>query len=194
MSTENPETVTGSVSRRTVIKTAAWAAPVVAVAVAAPLAAASTTGPQPVPSGANGVLDGGISVGSNRSSTPNEIRINQTTSGFGYFLYDSNGDEYPDGTYYADAPTITISWSGTGNYTPSVRDARNWVQVGSLTAGTSGSVIFTYPGQLLNGAVNRVPAPYIVLKPTTGTTLPPTTARVEATATNFDKIAGSITI
>ncbi|MDU0344747.1 hypothetical protein RWH44_03415 [Microbacterium sp. KSW2-29] len=41
MSTENSETATGSVSRRAVIKTAAWAAPVIAVAVAAPLASAS---------------------------------------------------------------------------------------------------------------------------------------------------------
>lgn len=41
MSTENSETATGPVSRRAVIKTAAWAAPVIAVAVAAPLASAS---------------------------------------------------------------------------------------------------------------------------------------------------------
>lgn len=41
MSTENSETATASVSRRAVIKTAAWAAPVIAVAVAAPLASAS---------------------------------------------------------------------------------------------------------------------------------------------------------
>jgi len=43
MSNEKSDSVTGSVSRRTVIKTAAWAAPVVAVAVAAPLAAASAS-------------------------------------------------------------------------------------------------------------------------------------------------------
>lgn len=41
MTTENHETAAGSVSRRAVIKTAAWAAPVIAVAVAAPLASAS---------------------------------------------------------------------------------------------------------------------------------------------------------
>ncbi|MEV7756298.1 hypothetical protein AB0O16_01065 [Microbacterium sp. NPDC089180] len=195
MSTENSETATGSVSRRAVIKTAAWAAPVIAVAVAAPLASASTTGPQPVPSGSASTLDGGTSISTYRGGNPNEIRINQSTSGFGFFIYDGNGDEYPAGSYYASAPTITVKWSGSGDYTPILQNLRGWTQSGGTVAsGTSGSITFSYSGQLLNGSANRVPAPFVILRPTSGNTLPPTRAVVEASAVNFETIDSGVTI
>ncbi|MBT9608035.1 hypothetical protein [Microbacterium sp.] len=185
----------GSVSRRTVIKTAAWAVPVVAVAVAAPLASASTTGPEPVQPGSATTLDGGTSISTYRGGNPNEIRINQSTSGFGFFIFDANGVEYPDGTYVASTPTITVTWNGVGDYTPILRDLRGWTQSGGSTAsGTTGSITFLYSGQLLNGASNRVPAPYVVLRPTTGNALGSTRATVEAAAVNFDTIDSSVTI
>lgn len=193
MSNEKSDSVTGSVSRRTVIKTAAWAAPVIAVAVAAPLAAAS--GPQPVPQGAATTLDGGTSISTYRGGSPNEIRINQSTAGFGFFIFDGNGDEYPAGTYVASTPTITVSWTGSGDYTPILQNLRGWTQVsGSVAAGTSGTITLAYSGQLLNGSANRVPAPYVILRPTSGSTLPPTRATVEAAAVNFDTIDSSVTI
>lgn len=195
MSTDVSDAVHGAVTRRTVIKTAAWAAPVIAVAVATPLAAASATGPQPVPQGAATTLDGGTSISTYRGGNPNEIRINQSAAGFGFFIFDGNGDEYPDGTYIASTPTITVSWTGSGSYTPILQNLRGWTQSsGSLAAGTSGSVTLTYSGQLLNGASNRVTAPYLILRPTSGNTLPPTRATVEASAVNFDTIDSSVTI
>ncbi|MFS0792879.1 hypothetical protein [Microbacterium sp. 1P10AE] len=183
------------VSRRSVVHTAAWIAPVIAVAATAPLAAASLRGPDPVPPGAATSLDGGTSIATYRGGNPNEIRINQTTSGFGFFIFDGNGDEYPAGSYVASTPTITVEWAGIGDYTPVLRDLRGWLKIaGSTASGTSGSLVFLYGGQLLNGAVNRVPAPYVALRPTSGNTLGSTRATVEAGAVNFDTIDSSVTI
>ena len=183
------------VSRRKVIQTAAWVAPAVTLVAVAPVAAASFRGPEPVPPGAATSLDGGTSIATFRGGNPNEIRINQTTSGFGFFIFDGNGDEYPAGSYVASTPTITVEWAGIGNYTPVLRDLRGWLKIaGSTASGTSGSLVFLYGGQLLNGAVNRVPAPYVALRPTSGNTLGSTRATVEAGAVNFDTIDSSVTI
>jgi len=194
MSTQFSENGNGSISRRSVIKAAAWAAPVVAVAVAAPLASAST-GPQPVGPGSNAELDGGVSIGTYRGGNPNEVRVNQTAAGFGFYIFDSNGDEYPDGTYQASTPTITVSWSASASYTPVLQNLRGWTQVGGSTAaGTSGSISFTYAGPFLNGATNRIPAPYVVLRPTTGNSLPTASVTARATAQYFDAISQTIDV
>jgi hypothetical protein len=183
------------VGRRHVIQTAAWIAPVAAVVAVAPVVAASLRGPDPVPAGAATSLDGGTSIATYRGGNPNEIRINQTTSGFGFFIFDANGDEYPAGVYMASTPTIGVEWTGIGDYTPVLRDLRGWLKVsGSTASGTSGSLTFLYGGQLLNGAINRVPAPYVALRPTSGNVLGPTRATVEAGAVNFDTIDSSVTI
>lgn len=191
-----PDSADGDlVSRRIVITTAAWITPAIAVIASAPAVTASIRGPEPVPSGAATSLDGGTSIATYRGGSPNEIRINQTTSGFGFFIFDDDGDEYPAGTYVASTPTITVEWTGTGDYTPVLRDLRGWVKVaGATTSGTSGSITFLYGGQLLNGATNRVPAPYVALRPTSGNTLGSTRATVEAGAVNFDTIDSSVTI
>lgn len=185
----------GSVSRRAVVGAVAWAAPAVAMMVNSPFAAASTREPTPVPPGSVASLDGGTSIATFRGGSPNEIRMNQTTSGFGFFIFDADGDEYPAGTYVASTPTITVTWEGTGDYTPVLRQLRGWTQsAGSTASGLSGSITFLYPGQLLNGAANRVPAPYVALRPTSGTALGPTQATVQASAVYFDTIASAVTI
>lgn len=148
-----------------------------------------------MPPGAATSLDGGTSIATYRGGNPNEIRINQSTSGFGFFIFDDDGNEYPAGTYVASTPTITVEWTGTGDFTPVLRDLRGWLRVsGSTAAGTSGSIVFLYGSQLLNGAINRVLAPYVVLRPTSGNTLGSTRATVEAGAVNFDTIDSSVTI
>ena len=196
MSTQFVESVRDdSVNRRAVVGAVAWIAPVVAATVAAQLVAASTRQPTPVPPAAVTALDGGTSIATYRGGSPNEIRMDQTTSGFGFFIFDEDGAEFPAGTYVASTPTITVMWEGTGDFTPVLRALRGWTQsAGSTASGTSGSISFLYPGQLLNGAANRVPAPYVALRPTSGTVLGPTQATVQAGATYFDTIASVVTI
>lgn len=164
--------------RRTVIRAAAWSAPVIALAAATPLAAASTT-PQPAPGGGLSTWQGGTSVQTFTVSNPQRVQINQNqTVGFNVMDIDT-GDNAPDGAYSSGALTVTVTWgagngvTAPGSYTLEERALNGWTRVGALPApGTTGSVEYTYAG-VLNGAANVVQLPVVWLLPTDSAVLVP---------------------
>lgn len=169
----NPER--SGFDRRTMIKAAAWSAPVIAVAVATPLAAASTEGPAiPAPGGGLSLWQGGTSIQTWTMSPPSRVQINNgQTVGFTVFNATS-GDQEPAGKFTSGAVTVTVTWgAGRGVTNPSSyrlqeQNLNGWVIVGALPAeGTSGSVTYTYSG-VLNGAENLVPLPVLWLLPSGG--------------------------
>lgn len=169
-----------SLDRRTVVRAAAWSAPVIAMAVATPLAAASVPEPQPAPGGGLSVWQGGTSVQTWTVTPPNRVQVNTgQTIGFNTFNADT-GESVPAGTYRSGLVTVTVQW-GPGNGVPAPADYRleertlsGWVRVGALPApGTSGIVQYTYIG-VLNGSENIVPLPIVWLLPTAGGPLEPT--------------------
>lgn len=105
-----------SASRRTVLKAAVWAAPIVAVAAAAPLAAASTT---PAPR-----VDGATITASNFGPTERGAVIGLVDSDF-------NPIAFPGGS------TISLTVTGTGSLTVTrVVNGAFSPAVTELTAGT----------------------------------------------------------
>ena len=180
-----PETTaaTAGHTRRTVIKAAAWAAPVVAVAVAAPLAAASTTPATPAPAGRS-FWDGGTAVNKYVTTQPQYIRFNQGAS-IGFTVEDANGDTVADGTHTSGQASVTITWGAGGTvtapapYALTETNLNGWVRVGEApAAGTSGSVTYLYTGGILNGNGNRVPLPIVRLYPVDSAILTATYATV----------------
>jgi hypothetical protein len=169
-----------SLDRRTVVLGAAWSVPVIALAVATPLAAASTPDPQPAPGGGLSVWQGGTSVQTWTVSQPNRVQINTGQSiGFNAFNGET-GEDVPAGTYRSGLITVTVQW-GQGNGVPTPADYRleernlnGWARIGALPApGTSGTVQYTYMG-VLNGSENIVTLPVVWLLPTGGGSLQPT--------------------
>lgn len=171
---------TGGTDRRTVIKAAAWSLPVVAVAVATPLAAASLPEPQPALGGGLSVWQGGTSVQTWTLTQPNRVQVNTgQTAGFNVIDPDT-GEFAADGLYRSGTLTVTVQW-GAGNGVPTPasyrleeRTLNGWTRVGGLPAeGTSGLVEYTYTG-ILNGASNVVSLPVVWLYPSAGGSLTPT--------------------
>lgn len=164
--------------RRTVIKAAAWSAPVIAVAVATPLAAASETTPdpqpQPAPGGGLSSWQGGTSVQTWTASQPNRVQVN-TGQTLGFNAFDgATGDQEPAGKFTSGTVTVTVAWgagngvTNPGSYRVQEQNLHGWTRVGSLPVeGTSGSVTYTYSG-VLNGAGNLVQLPVIWLLPAAG--------------------------
>lgn len=177
-------TGTAGPSRRSVIKAAAWAAPVVAAAVAAPLAAASTTPVTPAPAGRS-FWDGGTAVNKYVTTQPHYIRFNQGAS-VGFTVEDANGDPVADGTHTSGEVSVTVTWGAGGTvsspapYSLTETNLNGWVRVGAApAAGTSGSVTYVYSAGLLNGNTNRVPLPVVRLYPVGSDVLTPTYATVK---------------
>lgn len=157
--------------RRTVIRAAAWSAPVIALAAATPLAAASTT-PQPAPGGAR--WQGGTAVSTWVMTEPNFVEVNvDQTVGF-------NVSGAAPGDYTSGTVTVTVEW-GTGpgvsvssGYRIEETALNGWTRVGALPQdGDSGLVTYVFTG-ILNGAANIVELPVLSLFPTTGPELTPT--------------------
>ncbi|MFJ2552785.1 hypothetical protein [Microbacterium sp. NPDC087591] len=178
MSTIDKENGAG-INRRSVIKAAAWSAPVIAVAVATPLAAASVNTPQPAPAGGLSEWQGSTSVGTWTVTQPNRVQINTGQSVGFNVLNPDTGDIEPAGLYSSGAVTVTVQWgAGNGVTTPTSyrleeRTLNGWVRVGALPeAGTTGSVQYVYTG-ILNGASNIVSLPVVWLYPTAGGALTP---------------------
>ncbi len=177
---QNRTTVSGGIDRRTVIRTAAWSAPVIALAVATPLAAASAPEPQPAPGGGLSEWQGGTSVGTWTVSQPQRVQINVAQS-LGFNVLDPDtGDVAAAGKYTSGVVRVRIQWgAGSGVPTPSdnrleERNLNGWVRAGALPAdGTTGVVEYTY-ASVLNGAANVVPLPVVWLYPTAGGALTPT--------------------
>lgn len=175
-----PSTERPTLGRRTVVLGAAWSVPVIALAVATPLSAASVPEPQPAPGGGLSVWQGGTSVQTWTVTQPNRVQVNTGQSiGFNAFNAD-NGENVPAGTYRSGLITVTVQWgSGNGvptpaNYRLEERTLNGWARVGTLPApGTTGSVQYTYTG-VLNGSENIVPLPVVWLLPVTGGALEPT--------------------
>lgn len=163
-----------SVDRRTLVKAGAWSIPVIALAVATPLAAASVPEPQPAPGGGLSVWQGGTSVQTWTVSQPNRVQVNVgQTIGFTAFNPDT-GENVPAGTYRSGLITVTVEW-GSGNGVPEPasyrldeRTLNGWARIGAAPApGATGSVRYTYDG-VLNGIENIVPLPVVWLLPTAG--------------------------
>ncbi|MEV4667491.1 hypothetical protein [Microbacterium sp. LWO12-1.2] len=174
------ENTSAGPNRRTVIKAAAWSAPVVAIAIATPLAAASIDNPRPAPGGGLSEWQGSTSVGTVTVVQPNRVQVN-TGQSVGFNVLDPDtGDVAPAGQYSSGAVTVTVQWgagSGVSNpasYRLEERTLNGWVRVGELPEpGTSGSVQYVYTG-ILNGAANVVSLPVVWLYPTAGGALTPT--------------------
>jgi len=184
------------VSRRTVIKAAAWSAPVVAVAVATPLASASTP-PAPAPS-TRSYWDGGTAINKVVTTGNQYIRVNQSAS-LGFEVEDENGDPEPAGKYTSGPATVRITWGAGGGVTDpqpySVQETNlnGWVRTGSLPGtGVSGQIEYTYTG-LLNGDANRIPLPVVRLYPSPNGALTATYVTVQQQS-QYIGASGSYTI
>jgi hypothetical protein len=177
---EEPEREQHPITRRTIVKAAAWSVPVIAVAVSTPLAAASVPEPQPAPGGGLSVWQGGTSVQTWTVTQPNRVQVN-TGQSIGFNAFDGDtGETVLAGTYRSGLITVTVQW-GAGNGVPSPasyrleeRTLNGWTRVGAAPApGTSGITHYTYSG-VLNGSENIVPLPVVWLLPTSGGPLEPT--------------------
>jgi len=169
---ENDNRKAAGFDRRTMIKAAAWSAPVIAVAVATPLAAASVD-VQPAPGGGRSEWQGGTSVQTWTPSTPQRVQINNNQN-VGFIVYDADtGDLEPDDKYTAGVLTVTITWGAGGvvteptSYRAQEQRLNGWVRVGALEEGTSGRLTYTYTG-IQNGAKNTIPLPVVWLLPSAG--------------------------
>lgn len=178
--TSLPEETRG-LDRRSVVKAAAWAAPEIAVAVAAPMAAASGE-PTPAPTGS--LWENSLNIST--SEINRTVGTGASSIKFDYYPNGTDEDPVEAGTYTIGAPTFTLSWTGAGSYAlDESGNLRGWTRLGPAPApGTSGSVSYTYPAGLLNGASTRLPS--VVLRPTTDA--PPA---LPATAVTF-AITGSM--
>jgi hypothetical protein len=174
MSTIDKESGAG-LNRRSVIKAAAWSAPVIAVAIATPLAAASVRpGPDPAPAPA-GLTEwqGGTSV-STSIVNPAHVLVNRgATVGFVAFTPDGEDLEEP-GLFTSGEASVSVTWGAGGNVTDPTSyrleesNLNGWIRVGALpAAGTTGTVQYVYPS-ILNGAGNVVSLPMLRLYPTAG--------------------------
>ncbi|MEH3088411.1 MAG: hypothetical protein PGN24_02040 [Microbacterium arborescens] len=114
--------VPGGHTRRTVIKAAAWAAPVVAVAVAAPLAAASTTA-QPQPRArVIATLAGAVANGTRTVTFSNAL-----------VEYDADGSQLETGVI-----TVTLPLFGNAPDFPLQVDEASWTDAGWTRIGNAG--------------------------------------------------------
>lgn len=179
--------------RRTMIKAAAWSAPVIAAVVATPLAAASgNVPPVPAPGGGLSVWQGGTAAQTWTVSQPNRVQIN-TGQNIGFNAFDAEtGEQEPAGKYTSGSVSVSVAW-GAGNGVPTPASYRiqeqnlnGWTRVGALPAeGTSGTVTYTYTG-VLNGAANIVQLPVLWLLPSGGGAL---TATYVTTSLSSDYIS-----
>jgi hypothetical protein len=187
--------------RRSVIKAAAWSAPVIAAAVATPLAAASGNTPAvpvPAPAGGLSVWQGGTSAQTWTVSAPNRVQVNSgQTVGFVAFDPDT-GEQEPSGKFTSGTVTVSVSW-GAGNNVPTPasyrleeRNLYGWTRVGAAPAeGTSGTASYTYTG-ILNGLDNIVTLPFVWLVPSGGGQLTPTYVTTSVSSEHLsEKTSGS---
>lgn len=114
------------ISRRTIVQAAAWAVPVVAVASAAPMAAASTE-PQWNPDG-NGTT-GSLNIAGN------------SITGFEYATYGLT--PYPDAFRNVDIPALTVTWTRSGAWEPTPTMS---LGTGSASDGLNVGSVITYQG------------------------------------------------
>lgn len=133
-------------SRRTVIKAAAWAAPVIAVAAAAPLAVASVTFDSPT-----AFLTGTLSATGTSATARSAVYTG------GNLSYDSAG------AVGMDSGTLTITLYNAKTASWSIADlsavvaayqTAGWVLVGTAAQGLT---VFTHP-PISNGSVISMPA------------------------------------
>ena len=135
------------ISRRTIVQAAAWAVPVVAVASAAPLAAASTE-PQWNPD-ANGTT-GSLNLSGN-SITGNEYATYGLTP-------------YPDAFRNVDIPSLTVTWTHSGAWEPTPTMS---LGTGSATNGLNVGSVITYQGITWTVASNNGTTLVMTSAPTT---------------------------
>ncbi|WP_334152571.1 hypothetical protein [Microbacterium sp.] len=160
--------------RRTVIRAAAWSAPVIAVAIATPMAAASVAAPLTAPGGGLSEWQGSTSVGTWTVTQPNRVQVNTGQSVGFNVLNPDTGDVEPAGKFTSGGITVTVQW-GAGNgvtnptsYRLEERTLNGWTRLGALpTEGVSGTVQYVYTG-ILNGASNLVQLPVVWLYPSAG--------------------------
>ncbi|MHC9044174.1 hypothetical protein ACYX8G_06315 [Microbacterium saperdae] len=193
----NEQDATPGMDRRTVIKAAAWSAPVIAVAVATPLAAASEgTGPRPAPAGLT-EWQGGTSV-STSIVNPAHVLINRGAN-VGFIAFTPDGDDLEaPGLFTSGAASVSVTWGAGGNVTDPTSyrleesNLNGWTRVGALpAAGTTGTVQYVYSG-ILNGAGNVVSLPLLRLYPTAGGSLTATYVSTSLTSEHLsEKTSGA---
>jgi len=176
--TESDTATAKGLSRRQVMVGAAWAAPVVALAVATPLAAASDPIAAPNDGTYTSQFDSGVSLQVVKTVSPNRVNINPTGSSYVSFYVQNNetGDLQPNGMYTAGVVSFVLSWGAGGSVTTpgafhlTEIDLMGWARVGAAPAdGPTGSVTYQYSG-LTNGT--QAILPRLRLNAPTGTALP----------------------
>jgi hypothetical protein len=177
------------ISRRQVMVGAAWAAPVVALAVATPLAAASEPIAAPNDGTYTSQFDSGVSLQVVKTLNPNRVNINPTGSSYISFYVQDNetGDLQPNGLYTAGVVSFVLSWGAGGPVTTpgayhlTEIDLMGWARVGEAPAdGPTGSVTYQYTG-LLNGT--QAILPRLRLNAPTGNALPASYVQSSLSAT-----------
>lgn len=160
-------------SRRSVVKAAAWTAPVAVVATAAPAFATSPGNPTELDASIQSRTswDGLITSGLNTGVSPNRYFLNSPTTRVpsgGYACYNVSGAD--DGSFFTTV-TLTVTW---GNWDQpmllNVGDTSGWTVAGDPTA-ASGTLVLTR--SLFNGVTQEVSLPEFVMtavgaEPTTG--------------------------
>jgi len=149
----------GGVPRRTIVKGAAWSVPVIAAAMAVPMASASgegISGTSPIPSGVcSAVGDIAITVTSVVLGTPVTVTLptgftwSDNSSGSKVLLTDANGNVTVTGINGPSKPgiyTVVASVaSGTGTISTTIPVSVTGTWIGSSTGGGASHYIYTNP-------------------------------------------------
>jgi len=190
-------TPASGISRRQVMVGAAWAAPVVALAVATPMSAASEPTPAPNTGGYTSAFDAGVQVLKQQSTTPQRVSVNPSGTSYVLFtVYDPDFNPAAAGTYTAGTVNFTLNWgSGSGvtspgSYTLTEVNLQGWTRVGTLPDPTAeGSISYIYTG-LLNG--QQAILPQVRLTPTTGNALVPSYVNTALSATYLSAVTAGV--
>jgi len=195
--TEVGGTTSTGLSRRQVMVGAAWAAPVIALAVATPLSAASDPAPAPNSGGYTSTFDAGVQVLRQTSTTPQRVSVNPSGTSYVQFtVYDPDFNPATAGTYTAGTINLVLNWGAgngvttPGSYTLTEQNLQGWTRVGSLPgAGATGTVTYQYTG-LLNGA--QAILPQVRLTPTSGNALVPSYINTALSATYLSAVTAGV--
>jgi hypothetical protein len=186
-----------TLTRRQVAVGAAWAAPVVALAVATPLAAASGTPTTPVAApGSYMALSTSVVA---ESGSPRVINVNRDGEDFARLT--AIGTPTPaQGTYNSGPLTLTITWGASavvptpGDYSmPAPTSLNGWVLDSATTfpvTGSTGSVRYVH-APILNGLSNITLLPQFALTQQGANGATTVTAILAASALSFSTNSGT---
>ena|GEM_PF-3752108 len=143
---------TRALDRRKVLAGAAWAAPVLAVAVAAPAAAASTLTVQPAPPGTLfDPIGFGVTVASNEKTA-----TLAPAAGASFNAY-SGATKLPEKTRYSGTVKLVVTWTASSQVTATLPALNGWTK-SEATSGDKTTATYTYAGIPGQGILNGTPA------------------------------------